>query len=89
MTKGADVTGIAVELTALARARALQQARALQASLKAVYDAEAELADAKAKYAAAADTYRTARAQARVHFSEADLLEAGARPLPRQRRTRA
>jgi hypothetical protein len=76
MAKGADVTGIAVELTALARARALQQARALQASLKA-------------KYAAAADTYRTARAQARVHFSEDDLLEAGARPLPRQRRTRA
>lgn len=85
MGNGSDVTGIAVELTALAKARALQQARALQASLKAVYEAEAELTAAKTKYAEAADSYRKARTAALTHFSEQELQAVGARQLPRQR----
>lgn len=81
-----DVTGIAVELTAKARARALQQSRLLQACLKAVFEAEAELEAARVRYEAAADAYREARSAAKAHFTEAELLAAGAAPLRRSRR---
>lgn len=83
-----DVTGLAVALTASARARAQQLARDLQAGQRRLNTAGAALSAARQGYARAAAEYRDLYAQAAQIWTAEELAAAGAAAPPAPPATR-
>jgi ABC-type transporter Mla subunit MlaD len=80
--RSADVTGLAVALTAAAKARAHQLSRDLQAASRTLDRAGHTLTEARRTYARAAADYRTLYEQALGTWTVDELAAAGAKPPP-------